>query len=134
MPEIDDFIALSLLLTGEAHLERPLAEQYLNRITSGPLGASLPPLLTTFRVLQSAGGDINAAISTQILADAVLGPLAKQILILWYTGILTDADGKNGSYGSPEQFFSGLVWPTIGAHPPGLSGGYFGYWRYAPEN
>jgi hypothetical protein len=37
-------------------------------------------------------------------------------------------------YGTPEEYFSGLAWQIIGAHPPGLSGGYFGHWRYRPDN
>ena len=37
-------------------------------------------------------------------------------------------------YGTPEEYFSGLAWKIIGAHPPGLSGGYFGHWRYRPDN
>jgi hypothetical protein len=37
-------------------------------------------------------------------------------------------------YGTQEEYFSGLAWLIIGAHVPGLSGGYFGHWRYRPEN
>jgi hypothetical protein len=37
-------------------------------------------------------------------------------------------------FGSPEQYFRGMMWSVIRAHPPALSGGYFGYWRYPPEN
>jgi hypothetical protein len=37
-------------------------------------------------------------------------------------------------YGTQEEYFSGLAWSILGAHVPGLSGGYFGHWRYRPEN
>ena len=26
-----------------------------------------------------------------------------------------------------------LVWDAIGAHPPTLSNGYYGHWKYPPE-
>jgi hypothetical protein len=35
---------------------------------------------------------------------------------------------------SPATYFGALLWPVIGAHPPGLSGGYFGHWRYLPDD
>ena len=37
-------------------------------------------------------------------------------------------------YGTEEEYFSGLAWSAMGAHVPGLSGGYFGHWRYRPDN
>ena len=36
--------------------------------------------------------------------------------------------------GRPEHYFAGLFWRVIEAHPPGLSGGYFGHWTYPPDN
>jgi hypothetical protein len=37
-------------------------------------------------------------------------------------------------YGTQEEYFSGLGWQLIGAHVPGLLGGYFGHWCYRPDN
>tara|TARA_R110001599_G_scaffold227931_2_gene427017 strand:+ start:1984 stop:2394 length:411 start_codon:yes stop_codon:yes gene_type:complete len=35
---------------------------------------------------------------------------------------------------SPVGYYSALIWPSIKAHPIGLTGGYFGHWKYIPEN
>jgi hypothetical protein len=38
------------------------------------------------------------------------------------------------TFGTAEQYARGLVWKAIRAHPMALTGGYFGYWHYAPED
>ena len=34
---------------------------------------------------------------------------------------------------SADQYYRALVWDAIGAHPPTLSNGYYGHWKYPPE-
>jgi hypothetical protein len=34
---------------------------------------------------------------------------------------------------SADQYYRALVWEAIGAHPPTLSNGYYGHWKYPPE-
>ena len=130
---LDDFIQLSLVLTGERRLNQLVAEQYLKRIENGPLGSNLSNLLQVFHEIQASGGDVVEEVGKRIIADASLGPLAKQITILWFTAQIFDDQG-HGKFETAEQYFSALVWSAIGAHPLGLSGGYFGHWRYPPEN
>lgn len=128
-----DFIRLSLVLTGEQQLNANIAKEYLNRIQGDPLGVSLSDLLEVFREIETAGGDISAEVGKRIIADNTLGPLAKRVTILWFTAQIFDDQG-HGKFETAEQYFSALVWPAISAHPLGLSGGYFGHWRYPPEN
>lgn len=135
---LDDFIALSSVLTGKAGLDRTLAEQYLQRITVDVNGDKLKDLLKTFREIEAAGGEVLEEINQRIMNDATLGPLAQQIIVLWYTSALHSKD-ENGNDrfdfpDNPDHYFSGLVWQVIHAHPLGLSGGYFGHWKYPPEN
>jgi hypothetical protein len=77
-------------------------------------------------------------IGQRIMNDAGLGPLAQQIIVLWYTSALHTKDEKGNDLWDfpedPNQYFGGLVWSVIHAHPLGLSGGYFGHWKYPPEN
>lgn len=34
----------------------------------------------------------------------------------------------------PEHHFEALIWRVVQAHPPALSGGYYGHWHYPPED
>ena len=58
----------------------------------------------------------------------------KEILFLWFTGFPSNRDLS--AHFEPNQvgYFEGLLWRSIRAHPPGLTGGYFGHWHYIPEN
>lgn len=66
-----------------------------------------------------------------IMADATFAPLVEKLLIFLYTGF---ADDPQIMAGAPENHFESLMWRAVGAHPPGLSGGYFGHWHYPPED
>ena len=132
---LNEFIALSSVLTGERALDQNLAEAYLDRAGAiEPHGKHLVALIKTFRDITSSGGNLNEQIEEKIMKDATLGPLARQIIFLWYTSALPSDDGKVWQYGSAEQYFGALIWSTVHAHAPGLSGGYFGHWKYAPDN
>ena len=134
---LDDFIAMSSALTGMPELDRGIAGQYLERISKDTEGGKLSDLLTVFREIQAAGGDTTEAIRQRIMNHAALGALAQQIIVLWYTSALHTQDEKGHHFDFPDdpnQYFSGLVWTAIRAHPLGLSGGYFGHWKYPPEN
>jgi len=60
--------------------------------------------------------------------------ILKEILFLWFTGFPSNRDLV--AHFEPNQigYFEGLLWRSIRAHPPGLTGGYFGHWHYIPEN
>lgn len=136
---LDDFIAMSSALTGTQELDRRIAGQYLDRISQDTEGGKLDDLLRVFReIIQATGGDTTEAIRQRIMNDDALGPLAQQIIVLWYTSALHSQDDKGNHQfdfpADPNQYFSGLVWGAIRAHPLGLSGGYFGHWKYPPEN
>ena len=132
---LDDFISLSTVLTGEQSLDRGLAEKYMQRVSNGPFGDKLNDLLKVFREIVAAGGDLVEEVRQRIMNDPTLGLLAGQVIIIWYTSALPSENGQKWDFpDDPDQYFSGLVWSVIHAHPPGLSGGYFGHWKYPPEN
>ena len=72
----------------------------------------------------------------KILRSDAFRPAVCQIVLLWYTSAMQDNLQTPAAmrYGTQEEYFSGLAWQVIGAHVPGLSGGYFGHWRYRPDN
>lgn len=134
---LDQFITFSEVLTGEADLDRTLARAYLSRIEREPTGAWLPSLLMLFQEILDSGGDVQQLVRERVLDDPVYWPLARQILLLWYTSALRTIDAAGKAVwvpGTEEEYFGALIWPAIRAHPPGLSGGYFGHWAYPPEN
>jgi hypothetical protein len=132
---LKDFLALSRILTGVENLDEELGRQYLDRLTSSPYDLFLRQILDRF--LGFADDDtLVERVKHDILSDGELRPTVCQIILLWYTSAMRDNEAAPLAlrYGTQEAYFSGLVWNIIGAHPPGLSGGYFGHWRYASEN
>jgi len=132
----EDFIALSLVLTGERELNPVLSEQYLRRFLSVNPPTDFQAVIEHFRQMAAAAKDdekaLTDAVREHIKNDSAFRRIAQQIITLWYTGAMKD--GAKYAYGSAEQYFSGLLWEAARAHPPALSGGYFGYWKYPPEN
>src|SRR5262245_13401389 len=132
---LEEFLALSRILTGVEKLDAGLGRDYLDRLNSSPQQPAVVTLLDRFGPFQNEK-DAAERVKQELLGDDTLRPTICQIILLWYTSALWD----NGPmpialrYGTQEEYFSGLAWAIISAHAPGLSGGYFGHWRYAPEN
>lgn len=132
---LEDFLALSKVLTGVETLDPALGRQYLDRLNSTPFAPFLRQILDRFRKLKP-GSTLTDRVKQEILSDDNLRPTLGQIVLLWYTSAMRDNDGIPPSfrYGAQEEYFSGLAWQIMGGHVPGLSGGYFGHWRYRPDN
>ena len=132
---LEDLLALSRILTGFETLNPELGRQYLDRLTSTPFAPLLRQMLERFREL-IPGATLAAQVKQQITGDDTLRPTVCQIILLWYTSALRDNQAATIAlrYGTQEEYFSGLAWQIMGAHVPGLSGGYFGHWRYRPDN
>lgn len=131
---MDLFLSLSVHLIGLNSLPKYLAEQHLQRVQrqAPELWASIVELLAIFEEISLEGGDIDAGIRERIFGTP-LRASARRIIILWYLGELVNEKDET-LQGLPEDNFRGLMWEMIHAHPLGLSGGYFGYWKYPPEN
>ena len=132
---LEEFLALSRILTGVAPLDAELGGRYLDRLMSSPWSGPVRQILDQFRGL-TPGPGLAAQVQQKLVADDSLRPAVCQIVLLWYTSALRDnlSPAIALRYGSPQEYFSSLAWRIVGAHPPGLSGGYFGHWRYRPEN
>lgn len=99
-------------------------------------------------VLAVAGDDLTARLiatpARDALADPGLGPLARNLIVLWYLGqwdqmprAWRDRHGATpadtAGVASAAAFREGLVWPAIGAHPSGAKAPGFGSWATPPQ-
>jgi hypothetical protein len=62
-----------------------------------------------------------------VLADSTLGPVARDLIVLWYCG------SWRGEVLSPDAYVAGLQWVAAGAHPIGAKQQGFGAWALPPE-
>ena len=142
--KIELFIELSQVLTGQTRLDSKLASEYYDRIKA-QFKTPLKGLLSGFEEFSAKDRANIENVSNELLSDDDLAAVAKEITMLWYmAGFQIPREGEFDDEGNqkfkqlgpetPEQNFQALIWPTIHAHPLGLSGGYFGYWHYPPEN
>ena len=134
--EGDAFHSLSLFLTGEKALDPEIGKQYAARVSATSAGVHLKELLDVWSQISANGPPTKEVFAAKVLGNADLAPVVQEMIQLWFIGAIFDTTGDRPKwiYGTPQQFFSALVWPLIGSHPPALSGGYHGHWRYPPDN
>lgn len=149
--ELDDFIAISVPLTGYSKVELQttgLCAEYLKALND-ILGATLLKewLSVATTLLKDTGGKapaVDKAIRQQLLASLKYGPITRNVIQLWYWGSWLPlpkdwvaAYGKgikhNDNYFiSPAAYKEGLVWKAMGGHPQGAKQPGFGSWEVAP--
>jgi hypothetical protein len=88
--------------------------------------------------------DREAAAEGAILDDATFGPVARNLILLWYCGTWTPLpEDWRASHGaspldthrviSPAAYLAGLQWVAAGAHPAGARQQGYGAWAVPPE-
>jgi hypothetical protein len=141
---LDDFITLSEFLLGVPfppplppiqNLDPNLANVYMTQLSTwSPQGASMNGLLTLWESIQklSTVAAQTAAVNAQIMNDPNFGPLARQIILAWYTGFHPWSMGQQPTP-DPANYEQTLVWLLAQAHPMGVPLS-FGYWQYLPPS
>jgi hypothetical protein len=115
------------------------AECYLSTVVRVVGQETLTGLLDAY---ERAAGDAGA-LREEIFSDEKLGPVARNIVKLWYTGVWyelppgwTERFGARESQGtftaSSQAYPEGLLWRAIGANPPGAKAPGYGSWARAP--
>jgi hypothetical protein len=136
------FAALSAALTGfrEADLwGTGMVETYLDELFATVGDAVVARLLT-------AGDEAlrTGELEALVLDDPDLGPVARNVIVLWYLGQWNALPGewRNRHGASPldiprvisaDAYAAGLVWRAIGAHPMGARPPGYGSWADPPE-
>ena len=145
------FVALSAVITGFREFElhgTGHAGEYMSTVVDTAGAGVLAELLDAWtHVSDEAGGGGDAlqrALRRDVFSDPKLGPVARNIIRLWYIGVWyalppawMDAYGaleRNSTFTvSPSAYTNGLVWTAIGGNPPGARGPGYGSWAGPPR-
>ena len=149
---VQRFVTLSAELTGFDAAElwgTGMAPAHFATLTSIVGADIVGSLLEGFAALETAAkGDsarLESLIETKLLPQPTLGPLARNLINLWYLGQWfqlppdwRDVHGANANdrtaIVSAEAYTEGLVWPAIHSHPQGAKQPGYGSWSLPPEN
>jgi len=138
------FVALSAALTGFRGVElwgTGQVDVYLSELIA-TVGEDVVARLLAAGDQALSSGDPKKEL-TALLADQETGPVAKNVIVLWYSGAWRPLPNEwRNRYGaspldvarviSPASYRSGLVWKAIGAHPKGANGTGFASWANPP--
>ena len=126
------FRKLSMALCADTNLSASLSDEYFEILAPD---VNFLPLLNAYsKILNTNPSDILIEIQNQLLTNSDYKLLIKEIIKLWYLG-KTERKGINELKGKSYYFhYEALIWKVLHTHPAGLTGGYFGYWSYKPEN
>lgn len=144
------FVALSVILTGFDDAElwgTGMVDPYLGWLLSTVGDQFTGDLLTASHdAIEAAGGDaarLEQLIRDDILADATIGPIAHNLIVLWYLGqwnqLPADWRDVNGASAldqtciiSPDAYAQGLAWKAIHSHPTGAKMPGYASWSLTP--
>ena len=148
---LEDFLALSSAVTGFSVFRLKgtgQAQSYLSTATEIVGEPTMHALLEAFRRLAGEAGEDNGTlergIRRDILSDAKLGPVARNLIKLWYVGTwyalpvewreaFASTDRDRTFVVSPDAYTEGLLWAAVGANPSGAKPAGYGMWAMAPR-
>jgi hypothetical protein len=141
-----DFMALSSELCGFSVFTlrgTGYAGPYFATLTDMVGPELVDELLAAYRRLPVAPEERDRALRAQILSDEALGPIARNIIKLWYTSIWFELPAalyaRVGTGRKNERFIpftyaypEGLLAPAVGAHVQGAKAPGYGSWSEPP--
>lgn len=121
------FLALSRVLLGDDGLTEAAAQALY------PLLLPNPELLALLDRFAARPADVPSPVWVrhELWEHAQHRRPCEVIIMAWLFGSLPTARGDDLRWA--DRWFAGRFWRYVRAHPPGLSGGYFGHWAYPPE-
>ena len=144
----DYFLEFSATVTGFSRFDLEgtgQAELYFETIFEIIGEEVLGDLLETFHDLDdSSPAVLTEGLNSQILGSGKRGPLARNIIKLWYISTWEQlpsswqkwyGTGKDNKTFIPsaQSYPEGLVWRTVGVNPPGAKGQGYGTWSEPPS-
>jgi hypothetical protein len=139
--EVTAFSTLDLQGTGQAH-------SYLNTVVRVVGDEALGELLDVYgRTVSQAPDDRKdraRLLSRELFSNEKLGPIARNIIKLWYVGVWFELPSEwtetfgalenDGTFTASAQAYpEGLLWRAIGANPPGARAPGYGSWAEPPR-
>ncbi len=147
---LERFLAFSAEITAHSTYElrgTGSAEAYLATVEKIVGPRLLDALLDTYDAAVATadhGAALPDLLRRDLFSDLRLGPIARNVVKMWYLGVWyelpqawTDAYGaqqRNVAFTvSGAAYTEGLLWPSIGANPPGAKAPGFGSWAQPPR-
>jgi hypothetical protein len=145
---INDFLIFSSEVTAFSVFElrgTGLAEAYFEAVVRVVGQPVLQELLTAYGALEKTPQALrDDRLRREIFGDEKLGPIARNIIKLWYIGIWEELPHAwTESYGAIENnvafmvsaaaYTEGLLWTAIGANPPGAKAPGYASWVLPPQ-
>lgn len=142
---MDAFLAFSAEATAFTVFElrgTGQAQAYLDKVVEVAGAALVAQLLAVHAKTPAAGRE--AHLRRELFGDPRLGPVARNIIKLWYVGIWYELPPAwIEAYGagpadvdtmvSGQAYTEGLLWVAIGANPPGAKAPGYGSWTGPPR-
>jgi hypothetical protein len=148
----DEFLAFSSVVTGFPRyrlLGTGEADEFFAALGRFLGQAVLTEFLgATHAARAEAGADdgrLEHLLRARIFGDEKYGPIARNLIKLWYVGVWyrlpdpwhaqygTGCGGDQNQIVSTAAYTEALLWPAIGANPPGAKGPGFGTWAEPPR-
>jgi hypothetical protein len=147
---IEDFVNLSTVVTGFSRFDLYGTDQvaaYYETIAKVVGWEIFSELLETFCNLhertQNNSSALDKGMRTEIFGNEKLGPLARNIIKLWYVATWYQLpQAWRDRFGikandvtfviSPQAYPEGLLWPAIGVNPPAAKPPGYGSWSNPP--
>jgi hypothetical protein len=145
---LDGFVSLSAELTAFKVVElvgTGQAEEFLATVDRIVGAAAVDALLEAHAGLGNLAGPArDQQLRRTIFGDGYLGPIARNLIKLWYVGIWYQLPRAwREAYGAREgdetftvsanAYTQGLLWPAVGANPAGARAPGWASWTTAPR-
>ena len=146
-PRLETFVAFSAEATAFKTFElhgTGMAPEYLAAIDRIVGRSHIDTLLAVHAGITTTSAEERMrTLRLLIFGDERLGPIARNIVKLWYVGTwfalpaswqerFGPAPEDRTFVVSPAAYIEGLLWKAAGAHPPGAKAPGFGSWQDAP--
>lgn len=146
---LEQFLSLSVGLTGFDQAEllgTGLAQEYYQQVVSA-IGEGISHELWTIaqNLTKHADADLDTAIRRDLMDSPKFGPIARNIIQLWYWGSWielpktwryqygTNPQQDETRFTSPAAYREGLIWKAMFTHPQGAKQPGFGSWSKKPS-
>ena len=143
---LDAFLDLSEAITGFSKVRlhgTGQVDDYYATVVDVAGADVLDALLDAWARVQGEA-DLDDGLRRVIFGDPHLGPIARNVIKLWYVGMWYELPKEwSDAYGarerdvtftvSPTAYTEALLWPAMGTNPPGAKAPGYGSWTGPPQ-